>query len=107
MTELVNVLWEWRFVMVLTAAFLVYFLFERERGKSVLYALMLQAKRLATDAILRSGQEQEDWVVKKALLFLPLPVRLFFGEDGVRRLVKVLFHKAKDYLDNGKLDNSL
>ncbi len=32
-----------------------------------LYALMLQAKRKAKDAILKSGQEQEEWVLKMAI----------------------------------------
>lgn len=49
----------------------------------------------------------EDWVVKKALQFLPLSLRLLLSEDDIRKIVRLLFHKAKDYLDNGKLDNSL
>lgn len=107
MNTLLNVLWEWRFiilVIVFAIAFLV--LIGWHKTKVLLYQLMLQAKRMAKDAILKSGQEQEEWVVKNALQFLPFSLKVFLSEDTVRKIVRWLYQKAKDYADDGKLNNS-
>lgn len=102
-----TILWDYRFVIAVVIAFAIYFLFEREKGLKTLFALMLQAKSLAKDAILKSGKEQEDWVVERALYYLPVSWKLLFGEAQVRKTVKWLFHKGKDYLDDGKFNNSI
>ena len=102
-----ELLWEWRFVVVFIVAFILWAILEWEKAKSILYALMLQAKRKAKDAILKSGQEQEEWVVRKALQFLPLSLKIFLSEDNIRKIVKWLYQKAKDWLDDGKLNNSI
>ena len=98
---------EYRSIIIITLAMLVYCAFEWQRTKTTLYALMLQAKRMAKDAILQSGQAQENWVVKKAMLYLPLPVRVVLNEDIARKIVKWLFHTLKDYIDDGKIDSSV
>lgn len=97
---------EYRFVIAVVVCFILYFLFEREKGYSILYNLMLQAKRLAKDAILKSGQAQEDWVVEKAMYLLPVTWKVFITETQVRKIVKWLFHKGKDLIDDGKLNDS-
>jgi len=61
---------------------------------------------MAKDYILKSGQEQEEWVVNKAMIFLPVPIRVILNEDIVRRIIKWLFHNLKDYADNENLDDS-
>lgn len=100
-------LWEWRFVIIVVIAFIFWAIIRWERAKALLYALMLQAKRKAKDAILKSGQEQEEWVVRKALQFLPLSLKIFLSEDTIRKIVKWLYHQAKDYLDDGQFNNSI
>lgn len=107
MNTILSVVWEWRFVLVLAAAFVLFCLLEWQRTKTKLYALMLQAKRMAKDAVLNSGQEQEDWVVKKAMQFMPVSLRLFLSEDVTRRIVRWLFGKLKDYLDDGQVNGSV
>lgn len=102
-----NLIFEWRYVLTFFIAFAIYVLFEWQRAKTTLYALMLQAKRYAKDAVLKSGKEQEEWVVKKAFQFLPLSLRLFLSEDTIRKIVKWLFGKLKDYIDDGKLNGSI
>jgi len=97
---------EYRFVIAVIVCFILYFLFEREKGYSILYNLMLQAKRLAKDAILKSGQQQEDWVVEKAMYLLPVSWKVFITETKVRKIIKWLFHKGKDLIDDGKLNDS-
>ena len=108
MSTVLNLLWEWRFV-ILIAIFAVSFLvlLGWQKTKVLLYQLMLQAKRMAKDAILKSGQQQEEWVVKRALQLLPLSLRVFLSEDTIRKIVKWLYMKAKDYADDGVINNSI
>ena len=60
---------------------------------------MFQAKRLAKDAILKSGEQQEEWVVERAMYYLPMSWKLFLSKDQVRKIVRWLFQKSKDYLN--------
>ena len=104
--NILSFLWEWRFLIIIGVAFLLYCVLEWQKAKAVLYRGMLQAKKLAKDAVLNSGQEQEEWVIEKAYQFLPLSWRIFISKDRVRIVVRWLYKKAKDYLDDGILNNS-
>ena len=108
MGAITSFLWENRFIILIIAfASLFFVLLGWQRTKVLLYQLMLQAKRMAKDAILKSGQEQEEWVVKKALQLLPFSLRVFLSEDTIRKIIKWLYHKAKDYADDGVINNSI
>lgn len=100
-------LWEWRFVLALVVAVVLYAVLEWEKFKALAFSAMLQAKRLAKQAVLNSGQEQEDWAVRQILNYLPLRIKVFITEDMVRKAVKFLYHKAKDKLDDGQFNNSI
>ncbi|CCJ33084.1 hypothetical protein [Caloramator australicus] len=106
MNEILNFAWEFRFIIVIAIAILLYALLEWQKFKATAYALMLQAKRLAKDAVLNSGQQQEEWVVKKAYQFLPKSWTIFISEATMRKIVHWLYEKAKDYLDDGKINDS-
>lgn len=82
-------------------------LLECEKVRSLLLSLMLQAKRLAKDYILNSGQAQENWVVEKAMILLPKYITLFLSEDITRMIVKEIFYEIKDYFDDQHLNNSI
>ena len=68
---------------------------------------MLQAKDKAKDLILKSGQQQEDWVIDKAYIFLPKKITAFINRERMRKIIHYLYLKAKDLLDDGKLNNSI
>lgn len=102
-----NFIWDYRFIIAVAILAIVYFLFEREKGKNIILNLMFQAKRLAKDAILKSGQEQENWVVERALFYLPMSWKIVITETQIRKIVKWLFNKGKDYLDDGKINGSV
>lgn len=106
MDNVMAFLWDIRFLIVVLVAGVGYGVLEWTNTKSTLYALMLQAKSLAKDLVLNSGQEQEDWVLQKAKLFLPRKVLIFLPDDKLRSVIKYLFDLAKDYLDDGKINNS-
>lgn len=82
-------------------------LMEWGKTKTTIYNVMLRAKGLAKDKILSCGKEQEDWVVSKLQTVLPKRVLLFLGEDMIRSIVKLLYNKGLDYLDDGKFNNSI
>lgn len=82
-------------------------LLEWNNTKTIVYNIMLRAKDLAKDGILSCGQEQEDWVVNKLKTVLPKRLLLFLGEDMLRAIVKFLYNKGLDYLDDGKFNNSV
>ncbi|MCX7843080.1 MAG: hypothetical protein N2489_08405 [Clostridia bacterium] len=108
MGTITSFLWENRFIILIIAfAILFFVLLGWQRTKVLLYQLMLQAKRMAKDAVLKSGQEQEEWVVKKALQLLPLSLKVFLSEDTIRKIVRWLYLKAKDYADDGQLNGSI
>jgi hypothetical protein len=99
--------WEYRFILILILAMVLFCVFEWQKAKTIAYALMLQAKSLAKDAVLKSGAQQEEWVVRKTYQFLPKSLTIFLNEDRMRTLVHYLYHKAKDCLDDGKMNNSI
>jgi hypothetical protein len=96
--------WVWLVALIALVAICI---LQWQRVKVLLYALMLQAKRMAKDAILQSGQQQEEWVVKQAMQFMPLSLKLFLSEGMVRYIVRLLFEKLKDYADDGQLNGSV
>ncbi len=107
MKEFLLNVWEWRFVIVSILGGIIYLFAEWNNAKSKLYSLMLQAKRMAKDVVLKSGQQQEEWVVNQAYQFLPKRFTLFISKRLMQKLVNWLYHIAKDYLDDGKLNNSI
>lgn len=102
-----EMLFEFRYVIAFILGIIVFALFEWEKTKRIISGLMLTAKSLAKDAVLSSGKEQEDWVLIKAYQYLPKWITMFIPEDVMRRLIRYLYHMAKDYLDDGKINNSI
>jgi hypothetical protein len=100
-------LFEYRFVIVLAVAVLIFALFEWEKVKGIIGSLMLNAKSLAKDAVLQSGKTQEDWVLMKAYQYLPKWITIFIPQEVMRKLIQYLYHMAKDYLDDRVINNSV
>ena len=101
-----EVMFEYRYVFVVVVAAIVYALTNWSKTKKLVYAGIIRAKSLAKDAVLHSGQEQEDWVVETIYPLLPLPVKVVISGSLFRKLVKVTYDKAKDLLDDGVINNS-
>lgn len=107
MSDYINILWEFRFIIILVVAILLFAVFEWEKFKGILYALMLQGKRYAKDKVLHSGKAQEEWVLIQAYAYLPRWITLFIPQEVMRRIIKYLYDKAKDYLDDGVINDSV
>lgn len=106
MEKLLSIIWEWRFIIILLVAAVLYCCFEWEKAKRIIYAGIAQAKRYAKDQILKNGAQQEEYVFKLMLQRLPLALRLFLGETLIRKIVKWLYSKLADYIDDGILNES-
>lgn len=104
--KITNILWELRFILLLIIAAVLFCLFEWQKAKAIIYAGIAQAKKYAKDQILKNGAQQEEYVVKLMLQKLPLSLRLFLGEDTIRRIVRWLYKKLMDYMDDGVLNES-
>lgn len=99
--------WDWRYAILAVLALIIYSIFEWSRVKEIIQSGMLAAKKQAKDLILNSGQEQEDWVVCKVFALLPLPVRVVMSKETFRKLIRWLYGKAKDLIDDGVINNSI
>ncbi|MCF8017858.1 MAG: hypothetical protein K9L62_00535 [Vallitaleaceae bacterium] len=103
---IIQFVWDWRFVILLAITTIFKAITDWQGFKTKLTGLMLQAKDKAKDGILKSGQEQEEWVVRMALQMLPETWKKFMSEEKLRFLIKKLYNSAMDMLDNGKIDKS-
>lgn len=104
---MLNFIVEYRFILLVFLGVFIFAIFEWSKFKKIAYSAILNAKSLAKDMVLKSGKQQEDWVVKKMYQYLPKGLTKFISEDNMRKVVHYLYHKIKDYIDNGKLDNSV
>ncbi len=98
---------EIRFIIALIIGVIFFALFEKEQFKSIIYALMLQAKSMAKDMVLNSGQAQEDWVIDKAYIFLPKWMVVIIPKKVMRDIVRYLYRLARDKLDDGEVNGSI
>ena len=105
--DFLSISWDWRFAAIVAAAFIIWCIFDWQAAKGSIYQLMLLAKSKAKDAVLNSGQEQEDWVVKNVWTYIPLKFKIFLNEDTIRKIIKWLYKQAKDKLDDGSLNGSM
>lgn len=107
MKEFLSVLCEYRFIIGLILTTVLYAVCEWEKFKAQAYKVMLMAKKMAKDKVLNSGKEQEDWVVQQLMIIRPRKCSFFLTEEVVRKIVHWLYGRAKDLIDDGKLNGSI
>jgi Mg2+ and Co2+ transporter CorA len=90
---------------VLCLAGIVYLAVTRqwEKLRGIAYALMLQAERVFSDG---EGKKKFDAVFDKLYLdLIPAWLRVFVPPDELRRKLQEWYDLAKDYLDDGVINN--
>ena len=97
---------EWRYVIILLVGCGIYSFFEWNNVKNIIYKAMLAAKQLAKDKIISGGEAQENWVVNRVYSIFPVRIKMFISEETLRKIIKYLYIKSMDYLDDGKINNS-
>lgn len=103
MKELV---WEWRYIILLVLGSGIYSVLEWGSVKGRILSAIVAAKDMAKDKVLHGGKAQEDWVVSRVILILPLRVKLILNEELLRKIIKYLYQKSLDLIDDGKVNNS-
>ena len=98
---------EYRFIILVVLAIILYAALEWQKFKTKAYILMLQAKSMAKDLVLKSGSQQEAWVINKCYIYMPPVITKFISKERMKIIIHYLYVKAKDYLDDGKLNNSI
>jgi hypothetical protein len=85
---------------------LLYALTEWNGFKAKVTALMLDAKKLAKDGILKNGEQQVEWIILQAYQKLPKRYQLL-SEETMKRVIGWLYIKAMDYIDDKQFNNSI
>ncbi len=97
------------FILLIAAVFMafdIYLAVTKQWGKlrEQAYALMLQAERIFSSD---EGKKKFDAVFDQLYYnLIPAWMRLFISPDTVKEKLQEWYDLAKDYLDNGKIDNS-
>ena len=106
--SILNSVWDYRYLLLwVILAVIACITMGKQWVKAKVYTLMLLAKKLAKDQILATGLEQEEWVVNALYLVLKKLKIPFVTKEGLQPLVNKLYKKAIDYLDDGRLNNSI
>jgi len=92
--------WEYRYFFIFGLFVFLFYQFEWQRSKAILYALMLKAKKYYIKKVFLTGREQEDWVVNKAMNVLPISVRIFLSKNILRAII----HEMYQGLDTFSID---
>jgi len=91
---------------LLFVGYIVYLSITRQwmKLRGLAYALMLQAERAYTD---NDGQAKFDAVFNELYgKYIPTWLRLFISPESIKLKLQEWYILAKDYLDNGIVDNS-
>jgi len=100
-------LFEFRYVILFVLWLIITCVIKgKDWTKKKIYEYMLAAKQMSKEGFLKSGTEQEEWVVNSLyILFMKLKIP-FVTKEVIRPIVKKLYNLAMDKMDNGKIDNS-
>ena len=106
MKEFITQNWLVLLMAVIFLGYIIYLTISRQwtRLRELAYALMLQAERIFSEG---EGKEKFLAVYERLYIHLiPDWMRLFVTPTDMRRKLQEWYDLAKDYLDNGTIDNS-
>ena len=105
MKEFLVANWFILLVALLFVGYIVYLSITRQWAKlrELAYALMLQAERVYGDS---EGEAKFDAVFNELYSkYIPAWLRLFISSESIKLKLQEWYTLAKDYLDNGVIDN--
>lgn len=102
-----KIIWEYRFIIMFIIWAITYAFTNWERFKSDIKSGMLAAKQMSKEQILKSGKEQQEWVINYIYNKLPKTWVTFLGEKKIRELIQKLYDISLDLIDDGKLNSSI
>ena len=72
--------------------------------RSIAYALMLGAERLYTT---EEGKRKFEMVLRRIYDLMPVWMSMIFSDQKIRQILQAWYNKAKDCLDDGKINGSI
>lgn len=98
--------WSAIIIIAAIAAYLIYLTVTKQWTKirEFAYQAMLLAERTFGD---ENGKIKFDFVVRIVHKNLPIWIRPFINEEDIKRLIQSWYDKAKDFLDDGQLNDSV
>lgn len=85
-------------ILIICIAAYLFYQFEWQRARAILFALMLKAKILYIQEFLKTGVEQENWVIEQASNELPYITKKLMNKNVLRSIVHELYLSVKDDL---------
>lgn len=107
MKDVLKIIWEWRFLIMLVIWVITYAFTSWEKFKSDIKSGMLAAKQMAKEQLLHSGREQQECVINYIYNKLPKTWISFLGETKIKLLIQKLYDASMDLIDDGKLNGSI
>ncbi|NLL67247.1 MAG: hypothetical protein GX236_06050 [Clostridiaceae bacterium] len=103
--ELLSQNWLVILILVSVAAYIVYLSITKQwtKVREFAYQVMLLAERTFVD---QDGKMKFDFVVRMVYKYLPSWIKIFFSEEQLRRLIQEWYDIAKDFLDDGIVNDS-
>lgn len=100
-------LWDFRYIIAFVVwAIITAVIKGKDWRDKKIQEYMLAAKQMSKDGFLKSGPEQEEWVISN-LVILFKKLKLPVSADMIRPVVQKLYKIAMDKMDDGKLNNSI
>lgn len=98
----------WLGILIVLAA-VVYILFlsvtkQWTKVREFAYQLMLLAEKNFQDG---EGELKFNFVVTMVYRYIPVWLKIFVKEEDIKKLIEKWYQLAKDYLDDGEINNSI
>ena len=109
LNKILEVLIEYKDIIIAGIAFTFWAISNVKEFKKRITDGMLKAKDLAKDQILRSGKEQQDWIVAHISTIVGKRFAIvlkFINEEALRKIVNSLYVKIMDKYDDNKINGS-
>lgn len=91
---------------VAVLAYIIYLSITKQwtKVREFAYKVMLLAERTFAD---NEGRIKFDFVVRIVYKYIPVWLRIFIKEEHLQALIQVWYETAKDYLDDGQMNESV
>lgn len=95
--------------ILIVLAVVIYILFlsvtkQWTRVREFAYQLMLLAEKTFRDG---EGELKFNFVVTMVYRYIPIWLKVFVKEEDIKKLIEKWYQLAKDYLDDGEINNSI
>ena len=94
-------------IVAVTAGYALYLAFTKQwaRLRASAYKLILEAEKVIRGT--KRGQDRLEYVLDRLYCLMPTWLQFFVSEESLREKLQEWFEHLKDYLDDGKKNQSI